>query len=437
MLSPQVELSPVYFHFLMYHLLEYKYSSSAPLSTEAKNLMGLSLELPNMHLNESTMFYPPMVRSPSKSSEDSPEEPTPFLWQSPNSNAALYFGEKWVEFHSFLTSRISLDPAAIPARTNPISKNYPSWLEYILELMRARGYTLLYPNFRPDDESVATVHYELFHPPEEFSKSKPESDSDIPVPSLDPKETFPTDPKSHHPKYPESTPLTAKLTSLLPNRGFVVPELAEFPLLSHQGDELSSNIFSSTARSFTNEFRRQVGLCAATFKPKVEIMKADDLFCNDNPETRAGRSLADLDSDQPFAASQPPDYNKRAPVVADDDAIRQSEFEAHLSRQAGGKEDAGAKVGVEEGKEGRTTEPKNTAEKSSTEKDGKDTAQNGKAEFKKFLKEAEREKGVKAEDAIVDPETKEKSVAKDDEPEKKIEEKEVPKEKSLGRERGW
>ncbi|KAI4261274.1 MAG: hypothetical protein L6R42_003522 [Xanthoria sp. 1 TBL-2021] len=439
-LSPQVELSPVYYQFLMYHLLEYKYSSSAPQRTEVKNLMGLSLELPNMHLNESNMFYPPMIRSNSMSPEDSPKVPTPFLWQAPNSNAALYFGDKWVEFHSFLTSRVSLDPATIPAQPNLISKNYPSWLEYILELMRARGYTLLYPNFPSDRESVATVHYELFHPPEEFSKSNLKSESDTPVPPLDPEETFPTDLSSHRPKHPESTPLTTKLTSLLPNRGFVVPELSDLPLLSHQGNELSSNMLSATASSFSNDFRRQVGLCAASFKPKVEVMKADDLFCNDNPEARAGRSFADLDSDQPFAASKPPDYDKHTPVVKDDDAIRQREFEAHLSRQAGKKEDApgekedAANKGGEAEKEERAMETKNTAEKSN-EKNEKDTPQNGKAQFKKFLKEAEKEKGMKAKDAVLEAEEKRTGVAEDDRPEKKRGE--DPGKKSSGRERGW
>lgn len=404
--------------------------------------MGLSLELPNMHLNESDMFYPPMIRSNSMSPEDSPKVPTPFLWQAPNSNAALYFGDKWVEFHSFLTSRVSLDPATIPARPNLISKSYPSWLEYILELMRARGYTLLYPNFPSDRESVATVHYELFHPPEEFSKSNPKSESDTSVPPLDPKETFPTDLNSHRLKHPESTPLTTKLTSLLPNHGFFVPELSDLPLLSHQGNELSSNILSATARSFSNDFRRQVGLCAVTFKPKVEVMKADDLFCNDNPEARAGRSFADLDSDQPFAASKPPDYDKHTPLVKDDDAIRQSEFKAHLSRQAGKKEDApgqredtaGKAVGEKE-KEETAVETKDTAEKS-TEKNQKDTPQNSKAEFKKFLKEAEKAKGTKAKETILEPEEKQTGVAKEDRPEKKPEEEDSG-EKSSGRERGW
>lgn len=209
-LSPQVELSPIYFHFLMYSLLEYKYSSTAAPIGEGSSLMGLSLELPSMHLNESNMFSPPIVQQASKKSGDRSERPTPFLWQAPNSNAALYFGDKWVEFHSFLTSRVSLDPAKTPERPHLISERYPSWLEYILELMRARGYTLLYPNFPSGRESIASVHYELFQPPEEFSKSKSKSAAnDSPIPPLDPSETFETNPNAHRPKHIESTPLVS------------------------------------------------------------------------------------------------------------------------------------------------------------------------------------------------------------------------------------
>ncbi|KAL8672391.1 MAG: hypothetical protein Q9168_003130 [Polycauliona sp. 1 TL-2023] len=379
-LSPQVELSPVYFHFLMYHLLEYKYSSSASTSTEVQSLMGLSLELPNMHLNESNMFYPPMIHSKSKGFDDSHEEPTPFLWQAPSSNAALYFGDKWVEFHSFLTSRVSLDPATISAQTKLISQRYPSWLEYVLELMRARGYSLLYPNFPTDRESIATVHYELFQPPEESIKPKLQTDTS--PPPLDPRDPFLTDPSSHHKKHnTESIPLSTKLTSLLPNRGFAVPALSEFPLLSYEGNEVTSNILLATAQSFSNDFRRQVGLCRATFNPKIEAMKADDLFCNHRIDESVG---------SPSAPSMPPHYVDPAPVVPDDDAIRQSEFEAHLNRQAGKKE------------EPDRTEEKGAEKEKSTEKSEKDTTRNGIAGFNDFLKTAEKEKGVKAENAKVE-----------------------------------
>ncbi|KAL8665948.1 MAG: hypothetical protein Q9202_001884 [Teloschistes flavicans] len=329
-LSPQVELSPLYFHFLMYNLLEFKYSRSNRHSEEAKTLVGLSLELPQTYLNESNLFTPPTVSGGSKDTEEPPDEPTPFLWQAPSSNAALYFGDKWVEFHSFLTSRLSLDPAKAPSQPKLISEAYPSWLEHLLELMRARGYALLYPNFSAGRESIANVHYELFQPPEEYSKSKATSAADSPVPTIDPqKETFTTELSSHHPKNPESSPLTSNLISLLPKSGSV-PGLFEIPLLSHDGHKLDFSAFETTARAFTANFRRQIGQCPATKKqPDVNFMKADDLFC-DHDDDQSGLGLADLS----LGGSQvrPP---VAKPIVKDDSEIRQNEFEAHLNRQAG------------------------------------------------------------------------------------------------------
>ncbi|KAL8998687.1 MAG: hypothetical protein Q9188_006049 [Gyalolechia gomerana] len=316
-LSPQIELSPLYFHFLMYYLLVYKYSSSASQYFQMSSLMGLSLELPYMHLNDTTGFSPPTTVR--KSKDDGTEAPSPFLWQAPNSNAALYFGDKWIEFHSFLTSRTALDPTKQPSRRKSISEIYPAWLEYLQELMRARGYTLLYPNFpssSSNHDAIATLHYELYHPPEEFSQPKPTSTISAPIPTLDPKtETFVTDPSIHRPKHKESRPLTSNLNSLLPPRSTssLIQDPSDIPLLSHEGNEIDLEILETTADAFANHFRRQVGLCPAFHEPAIEPMKADDLFC-------------DRDEDLP-----------KEPVVQDGDVVRQSEFEAHLNRQGGGK----------------------------------------------------------------------------------------------------
>ncbi|KAL8861699.1 MAG: hypothetical protein Q9178_001900 [Gyalolechia marmorata] len=434
-LSPQVELSPIYFHFLMYQLLEYKYSSTAPFNAEVTSLMGLSLELPNMHLNESDMFNPPMIRPESAESGDSPEKATPFLWQAPNSNAALYFGDKWVEFHSFLTSRLSLDPATTPGRPKLVSAMYPSWLEYILELMRARSYTLLYPNFPQDGEAVATVHYELFQPPEEFSKPKSKPEGDTPMSTLDPQETFQTDPNSHRLKHSESTPLTTKLTSLLPTRGTLVQELSDLPFLSYQGNEQSSAILQTTARSFASDFRRQIGRCSSTDRPEVEPMKADDLFCNHmDKNKRAGLRLPDLDTDKLLPAWESPKRSGWPRVVNDNDAIRQNEFEAHLSRQAGvSKGDVAGKF------EERIDDY--SKEKKSGEKD---TAEDNKAESEDPAQKAGKDKeensadDVKPKDTILEPKKKLKGEKGADEvfkpKNKAAEEKETP---PLGRDRGW
>ncbi|KAL8738161.1 MAG: hypothetical protein Q9181_001019 [Wetmoreana brouardii] len=453
-LSPQTELSPLYFHFLMYNLLDNRYSLSTRHSEEVKILMGLSLELPYLHLNDSYTFTPPMISRDSKDAEQPPEEPTPFLWQAPNSNAALYFGDKWVEFHSFLTSRISLDPAKAPSRPKLISEIYPSWLEYLLELMRARGYILLYPNFSAGRESIASVHYELFHPPEEFSKPKKTSAAETPLPTLDPKkEIFETDPSTHRPKHPESSPLTSNLNSLLPESG-TSQDLFKLPILSYEGHELDISILEKNAQVYTTNFRREISQCPATNRqPEAKSMNADDLFC-DRDEERSGLGLGGLALPGP-----PPELPKPVPEIKDDSDMRQSEFLAHLNRQAG----KPPKVEDEEGK-GNTKEGSKEDQNGASKDDGvrkKDGEDESKIDGKKEKKAKEQVEAKRASGNDEAKGTREKKIKEDKEdgtgdtehePKRKEEkkddktggdgvEKEALKtpevEKPLGRDRGW
>ncbi|KAL9022830.1 MAG: hypothetical protein Q9185_000094 [Variospora sp. 1 TL-2023] len=362
-LSPQVELSPLYFHFLMYQLLEYRYSSFAKENPLMQGLMGISLELPYMHLDDSTVFSPPPRSPPSEAvkdpdgkpmegpSEESTEGQYSFLWQAPNSNAALYFGDKWIEFHSFLTSRLASDPTKQPGRRKRISEIYPAWLEYLQELMRARGYTMLYSIFHSsassssDRPAIATLHHELYRPPEEYASKPSSSAAHPPIPTLDPTtETFPTDP-SNHPLRPkphrESTPLTTNLLSLLPSTRSVTAA-KDLPLLSHEGNTISPTSLEESASIFASEFRRTVGHCPTTQDPSttIESMKADDLFCDDPGILRQGSTPGgelNTDEDSGMGRPSPPG----APAIKDDSEVRQSEFEAHLTRQGGKEHDAG------------------------------------------------------------------------------------------------
>lgn len=399
-LSPQVELSPLYFHFLMYYLLEYKYSSSTSQFFQMQSLMGLSLELPYMHLNDTTPLSPP--KPSQKPKGDETEASTPFLWQAPNSNAALYFGDKWIEFHSFLGSRIGVDPTKQRSRPKLVSEIYPAWLEYLQELMRARGYTLLYPNFLSSSSStrntIANLHYELYHPPEEFSKPKTTSKIDAPIPTLDPKtETFPTDPSAYRPKRRESKPLTTKLDALLPPRpANIIQFPAELPLLSHEGNEVDLSVLEFTAHTFASDFRRQIGLCPATHKPIPKPMKADDLFCDHDEDLRSGLGLGEVGKFDEVQSSVPKKPEK--PVVKDDDGLRQSEFEAHLNRQHGGK---GSEVlGKEEGKgKGKV---KVEDKKDKTQETTRDRSQEGKGKDDtpvKSGKEKAKEEKAKGKDS--------------------------------------
>lgn len=290
LLSPQTELSPIYYHYIMYNVLEYQYSRYGQQAHQSENLMGISLELPSSYLNYSKQFEPPTLNL--IKSNDSPDKSlkhTPFLWQAPNSNAALYFGEKWIELHSYLSSRISLQDPELPENRRPparqkiISEYFPAWMEYVQELMRARGYSLLYPNFAGSNDAIATVHDELYQPPEEYTPSRPRS-SPAPIPTINPNEPFTADPATHlsnRPSSPESPLLVSSLLSLLPEPGDL-PELAELPFLAFDGNALSPSLSESTARSFAEEFRREIGGCKDSYEAIVEPMSADDLFCSLN-----------------------------------------------------------------------------------------------------------------------------------------------------------
>ena len=288
LLSPQTELSPIYYHFLMYNLLEYKYSTYGQQGHGIRNLMGFSLELPSTYLNGNGDLDPPTLGPASaRLSFREPNEPTPFLWQAPNSNAALYFGENWVELHSFLSARTSLQDPHLPAGQRPptrqklISKSYPSWMEYVQELMRARGYFLLYPHFPNSNDAIVTIHDELSQPPEEFSKTSSPS-TPAAVPTLDPNDPFTTDPSAHQPILPirsEAPLLTSNLISLLPYSGDL-PEPKYLPLLSHDGEVFSKFTVTAASQSFANEFRRDIGHCGVGAEVVSEPMDARDLFCN-------------------------------------------------------------------------------------------------------------------------------------------------------------
>ncbi|PQE26271.1 glycosyltransferase 2 protein [Rutstroemia sp. NJR-2017a BBW] len=283
-LSPQVELSPLFYHFLKYTLLEYRYSYNR--SDFQKNMLAISLDLPSTYLNDSAEFSPP----PSPNAN-----PTPFLWQAPNSNAALYFGEKWVELHDFIARVISSQrslPPPTTLRSDLVSRTYPSWLEHILKLARARGYWTLYPHFESWD-ALSTTHTDLYSPPEEYTTELNE-DSD-----------FTANPAEHLSlKHKEKPLLTTTLQSLLSE----LPELAEMPLLSWDGYYLDHETLELKAGQYSQVFRHEIGACAEGTVVKQRInMLAGDLFCSGNeplqtpaaPATETGPDTKEAPASKP------------------------------------------------------------------------------------------------------------------------------------------
>lgn len=279
-LSPQVELSPLYFQYLLYTLLNYKYSDTAMQFSEG--LMGISLEKPF-----TTLADKDPISRPEEAAKGSL-----FLYQSPNSNAALYFGDKWVELHSFLSNRLAVDKALQkPSTTDfPISEKYPSWLGYILELARARSYTMLYPYLSSPEDAFAIIHTELSHPPEEYTKptittsTSPSQEIETPLATLSDLTAMVT--KSETPQQPLS--FTRSILHLLnpslppTDSGGSLPDLSTLPIFSHTGELMpqGQTSLNQAALAYSEKFVREIAGCQEGKKRvRWKPWSADDLFC--------------------------------------------------------------------------------------------------------------------------------------------------------------
>ncbi|KAF2808366.1 uncharacterized protein BDZ99DRAFT_464254 [Mytilinidion resinicola] len=287
LLSSQAELSPLYYHYLKYNLLEYKYSVYG--AEDALNVMGLALELPSYLLDGTSTLKAPTLAdmNDSKYKAMTGVPSVPFVWQAPNSNAALYFGDRWVELHSFLSNRISAEhktPKKSP-RTKLISETFPAWAEYMLEFMRTRGYGLIYPGTL-SSESLAKVHNELYQLPEEFQVplSEPKQKAGDAPPPKKPAQPFLTDESPPPPPVNAETPLvpfSRPLHAALPFDGDL-PEIPHMPHLLYSGKLIEPANVTREADAFAAKFREEVGGCAPVPKGrrrKVLPGSARDLFC--------------------------------------------------------------------------------------------------------------------------------------------------------------
>ena len=363
LLSPQIELSPLYYHYLIYHILEYKYSAHGRETKNSPHLMGISLELPTHFLNDSEPLVPPLlVKPPSNHNHFSIGEATSFLWGAPNSNAALYFGDKWMEFHSFLNARLSKPPTT---RTKLISKKHPSWLEFLLELMRARRYSLLYPTFSTDDEAIATVHDELYQIPEEFPK---EPAPPVPIPELNPDEPLALvyERKDRPPPNTERSLSSSNLLSVLPNSGDL-PDFYELPLLAFDGSTLTQMQANDDAWMFSAAYRRDIGGCLTDAEiTKREPYSALDLFCHLDQVYDPLKVPARTPHSSPHHVlpqqKQPVDEDI---IPAEQTERAKKEVSEHLARQAGKDTIASPPPPKDSGKSGKETqkEPNGQTEK--------------------------------------------------------------------------
>ncbi|KAL2153283.1 hypothetical protein VTH82DRAFT_4438 [Thermothelomyces myriococcoides] len=248
-LSPQAQLSPQFFHYLKYSVLYYLYSGTAASQKWDSRLLGISLDLPSTHLDGSKPFNPPSEKGA-----------TSFIWQAPNSNAVLFTGQKWTELHA-LVSRLlehqrKTQPLPAFFTDKLVSKKYPSWLEHVLRLSRARGYWTIYPSDLTA-RNLATIHNELFRAPEEYEKD------------LAGKEM---------PQTPEFPVSSGTLFETLP--GGKLPSFDEMPMLLWNGQITALSGLDDAAATYADEFRRAVGGCEALSPSDLKRKNSlNDLFC--------------------------------------------------------------------------------------------------------------------------------------------------------------
>lgn len=259
MLSPQAELAPSFYHYLKYNILSFKHSAHAKKASS--KLIGISLELPSSKLTTDPDPFTP----PETSAKDKEQFIPSFLWQAPNSNAALYFGNAWTEFHLFLSNRLSASKSTTDSHTKLVAEKYPAFMEHLLEMIRAKGYYLLYPAFSGMSSSpIVTVHNELYQAPEEFE--------DRSTSGSDKEEDFATGLASAD--RPPSR--AATLMPLLDLFSSGLPDLGALPLLGYDGEKMDAAEYRKQTEEYSQNLRIRYGGCAEDHKTDDPWA---DLFC--------------------------------------------------------------------------------------------------------------------------------------------------------------
>jgi hypothetical protein len=256
-----------------YTLLQTLYSGASVLWDWRDNIMGISFQSPTTHLDATTPFAIPE----GSDSETPVRSSGPFLWQSPSSDATLFLGDKWMELHGYvsqlLESQSSREEMPAMLARKDVSKKYPAWLEYVLQLARLRGYVTLYPS--PETAKVIMgSHNDLSNIPEEHLDDKELAES-----VENGKEDAATsgfDPTSQ-----------VDMLATLPKEGHFV-ELPQLPLLSLEGTISTLGGIKTNAQTRAKQFRREVGQCEVPREgededdqdddPKADRL-ARDLFC--------------------------------------------------------------------------------------------------------------------------------------------------------------
>ncbi|RVX70711.1 hypothetical protein B0A52_05361 [Exophiala mesophila] len=273
-LSPEVELSRGYYHYVMYTLLEYRYGSQHPDLMETA--IGIALHLPDQTPDQK-------ATAPWRAAG---QTHAMTLWQVPDSKAAIYLGERWVELHYFVGQRLEKD-AEMSKRikdSEVMSPENPAWVQTMMEMMKARNYYMLYPSFiAKGDTAIATIHGDLQRPPEE-SQTIDEVEQEV-NPTVGGQDSgtgtvLTADNevqrllRQEHPGSSESF-VTSLLEAVSSGSGD-----QSFPLFTFAGESVALSEGLERSWSFAEEFSRSIGGCKGFDRPSMGAATLDSLFCD-------------------------------------------------------------------------------------------------------------------------------------------------------------
>ncbi|KAL7822983.1 hypothetical protein V8C26DRAFT_388251 [Trichoderma gracile] len=261
-LSPHTEVTPQFFHYIKYSLLQRRYSEIATRQDWQTKLFGISFSAPTTYIDGNSEFVPP---KPLEGHESGGKD-TPFLWQAPSSDAILIMGDKWVELHGYVSQFLdkqhawSTTPELLAKKE--VSKKYPAWLEYTLQLSRLRGYVTLYPA-QQTANSVIGIHNDLHDVPEEYEDEATHGQDSTNLSA----DLF--DPASQ-----------VDMLATLPHGG-ELPLLYHMPWLTWYGQVAQESTIREAAAKYKEAFRSQVGQCKDEGPEAFQAPDpyARDLFC--------------------------------------------------------------------------------------------------------------------------------------------------------------
>ncbi|KAJ6444559.1 glycosyltransferase 2 [Purpureocillium lavendulum] len=267
-LSPNVEVTPNFFHFVKFAVLFYRHSRPGTSQDLDLRMMGLSFAIPTVSVDGTQPFVPPTVVRANKPGE----EGAPFLWQSPASDAVLFMGDKWFELHQYvshvLRRRDSSAATAGLLGKKEVGKHYPAWMEYAVQLARLRGYFTLFPG-KEMAAAIVGVHTDLPEKPEEYDDAKVTSKQREKDRFVD-RVSQAFDPGS-----------SVDMLETLPKRGDLQPP-EDLPIIRLDGKQQSFSTMLTDTAQFADKFRRQIGGCseADLRKSPVPDVFVRDLFCD-------------------------------------------------------------------------------------------------------------------------------------------------------------